>query len=141
MRRQTVKERIARSISLRQGEVVFPSDFKSMASPSQINRALRTLIDEGRIVRLGYGLYAKARPSVLTGKPVPRVSLPELTQEALERWGIPVRLGEAQAAYAEGKTDQVPMYTAFYTGKHRITRKITVGLRTVRFENKYQSRS
>lgn len=64
------------------------ADFRSMGSQSQIGRVFKVLIAEGRIVRLGYGIYAKARPSVLSGKSVPRVTLPELAEEALIKMGI-----------------------------------------------------
>ena len=84
MSRFSVKERMVRSIALRKGEVVVRADFESMGSPSQISRALKELIEAGKIVRLGYGVYAKARPSTLSGTPVPRVYLEELAQEALE---------------------------------------------------------
>lgn len=112
-------------------------DFKSMGSQSQLSRVLKDLISEGKIIRLGYGIYAKARPSVLSGKPVPRVTLAELAQEALIKMGVEPKLGSAQAAYAAGRTPDVPVHTAFNTGKRRITRKITVGIRTVRYENDY----
>ncbi|MDO8272038.1 MAG: S-adenosylhomocysteine hydrolase [Gammaproteobacteria bacterium] len=114
------------------------TDFRSMGSHSQIGRVFKVLIAEGRIVRLGYGVYAKARPSVLSGKPVPRVTLAELAQEALIRMGVEPKLGSAQAAYAEGRTPDVPVHTAFNTGKRRISRKIAVGIRTVRYENDYR---
>jgi len=99
------------------------------------------LIQAGKIIRLGYGVYAKARPSILSGKPVARVSLAELAQEALQKLGVPVELGRAQAAYASGKTTQVPVRTTFNTGQRRISRKITVGIRTVRYENNYSARA
>ena len=141
MRALSVKERMARSIALRRGEVLLRADFASMGSPSQISRALKELIAAGKIVRLGYGVYAKARPSVLSGKPVPRVCLAQLAQEALEKLGVTVALGRAQAAYAAGKTTQVPVRTTFNTGSRRISRKITVGISTVRYENNYTSRA
>lgn len=140
MRGLTVKEKIARSIARHEGIVSFRSDFKSMGSPSQISRALRELINEGVIVRISHGIYAKARPSSLSGKPVAQAVLAELTEEVLEKMGIPVRLGQAQEAYASGRTPDVPMYTAFDTGERRITRKITIGRSTVRFENKYNTK-
>lgn len=136
----SVKDRMTRSIALRKGEVVLRTDFESMGSPSQISRALRDLMAAGKIVRLGYGVYAKARPSALSGKPVPRVSLAELAQEALEKLGVAVQLGRAQAAYAEGKTTQIPVRTTFNTGQRRISRKITIGKSTVRYENNYSAR-
>jgi len=112
-----------------------------MGSASQVSRALKALIEDGKIIRLGYGIYAKARPSVLSGKPVARVSLEELAQEALQKLGVTVQLGRAQAAYAAGKTTQIPVRTTFNTGQQRITRKITVGISTVRYENNYNARA
>ena len=82
MSRFSIKARMQRSIALRKGEVVLRADFAQLGSPSQISRALKALQAEGRIVRLGYGVYAKARPSVLSGKPIPRVTLEELAQES-----------------------------------------------------------
>lgn len=141
MKRLSVKDTIAQAISRHQGEVMLRADFAGTGSPSQISRALKALRAEGRIVRLGYGIYAKARPSILSGKPVPRVSLAELGQEALEKLGVTVQLGRAQAAYAEGRTTQIPVHTTFNTGERRISRKITVGISTVRYENNYNARA
>lgn len=135
MNRLSVKQRMIRSIALRKGEVVMRADFKSMGSESQISRALKILIAEGFIVRLGYGVYAKARPSSLSGKPVPRACLEELAQEALIKMGVSPTLGSAQAAYAEGRSPDVPIHACFNTGNKNISRKITVGRRTVRYEN------
>lgn len=136
-----IKARMVRSIALRKGEVLMRADFESMGSPSQISRALKSLVAAGKIVRLGYGVYAKARPSILSGKPIPRVTLEELAQETLQKLGAPAELGRAQAAYAAGKTTQVPVRTTFNTGQRRISRKITVGISTVRYENNYSARA
>lgn len=141
MGRFNIKDRMVRSIARRKGEIVLRADFEAMGSASQISRVLKQLIEAGKIVRLGYGVYAKARPSTLSGKPVPRVSLEELAQEALEKLGVPVQLGRAQADYAEGKTTQIPVRTTFNTGQRRISRKITVGISTVRYENHYRARA
>ncbi|TCS98421.1 hypothetical protein EDC36_105179 [Tepidimonas ignava] len=56
MSRLSVKDRMARSIARRKGEVVLRADFKAMGSPSQISRAIKALIEAGKIVRLGYGI-------------------------------------------------------------------------------------
>jgi hypothetical protein len=55
---------MVRSIALRKGEVVMRVDFERMGSPSQISRVLKALVADGKLVRLGYGTYAKARPAV-----------------------------------------------------------------------------
>lgn len=140
MRQLSIRHKMARSIAARKGEVIMRGDFRSLGSQSQISRSLRALIAEGRIVRLGYGVYAKARPSSLSGKPVPRVCLAELAQEALIKMGVNPTLGSAQAAYAEGRTKHVPMYTCFNTGNRRISRKITVGRTVVRYENDFSEK-
>lgn len=141
MSRLSIKDRMVRSIALRKGEIIMRADFDAMGSASQITRALKALIDAGKIIRLGYGVYAKARPSLISGRPMARVSLEELAQEALQKLGVTVKLGRAQTAYAEGKTTQIPVRTTFNTGKQRITRKITVGISTVRYENNYTTRA
>lgn len=140
MIKKTLRERVIRSIALRKGEVLLRTDFASMGSQSQISRVLSDLKKEGRIVRLGYGVYAKARPSTLSGKPVPRVTLEELAQEALKKLGIKPELGQAQLDYLEGRTTQIPVNTTFNTGCRRISRKITIGNSTVKYENNYKIR-
>ncbi len=132
MSRFSIKARMQRSIALRKGEVVLRADFAQLGSPSQISRALKALQAEGRIVRLGYGVYAKARPSVLSGKP---------KEETLRKLGAPAELGRAQQAYAQGRSTQIPAHTTFNTGQRRISRKITVGISTVRYENDYKPRA
>ena len=136
----TVKERMIRSIARRKGEVVLRSDFTALGSASQISRALKELTTAGKIVRLGYGVYAKARPSRLNGQPSTRVSLEDLAREAFERLGVAVKLGRAAAAYVSGETNQVPAYIALNTGAKRISRKISIGISTIRYENDYGKR-
>lgn len=139
-RKLSVKERMSRSITLRKGEVIMRSDFVSMGSQSQLTRALNSLVEEGKIVRIGYGVYAKARASSISGKPVPRVTLEALAEETLRKIGVEPRVGSALRAYNERRTDQIPVRTVYDTGRRRISRKITVGARSVNYENDYRSR-
>jgi hypothetical protein len=141
MAKLTVKERMTRSIALRKGEVVMRADFESMGSASQISRALKELMQAGKIVRVGYGIYAKARPSILSGKPSTRVSLDELAYEALKKLGVVPRLGRAAAEYASARTTQIPAWSTFNTGRRRISRQIGIGRRDIRFENDYGKRA
>lgn len=141
MRPSALKEKMVGSIARRKGEVLLRADFANLGSASQISRVLVELLAEGKIVRLGYGVYAKARSSVFSGKAVPRVSLEELAQETLRRLQVPARLGRAQADYAAGRTTQIPVRATFNTGNRRISRKLTVGNSTVRYENDYRARA
>jgi len=139
MTKLNIQDRMIRSISNRTGEVFLRADFEDMGSQSQVSRGLSNLIKAGRIVRIGYGVFAKAKQSSISGKPVPRQPLEFLTQEALKKLGVIPELGKAQADYAKGDTTQIPMQAVFNTGRRRISRKISVGNRTASYENNYSA--
>lgn len=137
MAKLCIKDRMIRSIALRRGEVVLRADFERMGSASQISRALRQVVSAGKLVRLGYGVYARAEPSVLSGRPIPRQPLESLASEALQRLNVGAVPGRAGRNYASGSTGQIPMRATFSTGRRRISRRLTVGKRSVHFENDY----
>lgn len=113
------------------------ADFEKLGSASQLSRALKELINEGKLVRLGYGVYAKAKPSSLSGRPVVRATPAVLAQEVLIKLGVQPSPGKAQEAYAQGLTNQVPMRTTFNTGSRRISRQLVIGKTKVEYENDY----
>ena len=61
-------ERIERSVSLKKSDVLLRAEYDSFGSEAQVSRALKELVQRGKLVKLGRGVYAKAKPSVLTGK-------------------------------------------------------------------------
>lgn len=103
------------------------SDFGSLSQDyDQVGRALRRLVSDGKLIRIGYGLYAKTRISSLTGKTIPVASLPELGREALTRLDVTIMPTKAETAHLIGGSTQVP--TGRVLGvKSRIVRKITYG--------------
>ena len=135
VRSTSVKERIQRSIAARRGEVVLRRDLVRFGSAAQISRALKQLIAEGRLVRIGTGVYAKAAPGPISGIPMARQPLGALAAETFDRLGIPWRLGAAQRRYNERLTTQVPWRTTFDTGRRRISRRLQIGKRVVEYEN------
>ena len=68
---------------------------------------LRELVRKGRLVKVGQGLYARARPSMTSGEPVPVGGLSAL-KEALRRVGVETLPSRLEQAYNAGKTTQVP---------------------------------
>ena len=135
MKKLCIKDRMIRSIALRKGEVLLRADFDRMGSASQVSRALKMVVSDGKLVRLGYGTYAKAQPSPLSGKPIPRQPLEALAWEAMERLGVKINLGKALNDYATGSTNQIPMSVTFNTGNRRISRKLVLGNRSVVYEH------
>jgi len=89
----------------------------------QVGRVLKHLADKGKLVRIGYGLYSKAKISSLTGEIVPTASLPSLAKEALMRLGVKVAPSKAEIAYNEGRSTQIPTGRLIAVN-NRISRKI-----------------
>jgi len=71
MNKLTLKTKISEKIRKAKSKNVFiRDDFKSLGGYDQIGRALKELTKEGRLIKIGYGLYAKAIKSSLTGNPM-----------------------------------------------------------------------
>jgi hypothetical protein len=134
---QTVKARVSRSIGRSNAEVFLRRDFGEIGGYAQVGKALTALTSEGRLVRLGYGVYAKAQPSVLSGKPVPRKPLESLARETLGKLDVGFNFGRAVREYMEGSL-QIPARVTYNTGARRISRKLVVGREQVAFENNYR---
>ena len=129
----TLEYRIVARIARKRYAVFVRDDFKDLGDYDQIGRALRNITKEGRLVRLGYGLYAKAKKSSLTGEIVPVAPLPVLAKEALARLGIQTAPSRLEQEYNAGKTTQIP--TGRLIGiKGRINRKIGYGGAYVSYE-------
>jgi len=128
-----------RSLSMRRSEIILRSDFTPIGSQSQISRILNEFVSEGRLVRIGYGVFAKTRISSISGKAVPREPLEVLAEETLRRLRIDAIPGNAQRDYASGQSTQVPVQAVFNTGRRRISRKLMLGNRSVRYENNYSA--
>ena len=130
-----IEERIRRSIALRKDDVFLRSEFSKFGSPAQVSRALRHLVAVGVLVRLGVGVFAKAKTSVLTGKPIPIRPLEVLAPLALQKLGVKITAGRALREYNANDSLQLPAGVVFDTGSRRIIRKLGFGGRYVVYEN------
>ncbi|ASQ47044.1 hypothetical protein [Legionella clemsonensis] len=77
----------------------------------KLNRALRTFMDEGIIIKIAHGLFAKAEPMSIPGRKIQAVltePFETVVTEALDKLGIKWELGSAIRDYNAGKTTQVP---------------------------------
>lgn len=130
-----VTDRIKRSVSNRKSADVFlRADFDGFASAAQVGRALNELTARGALVKLGVGVYARAKPSVLSGKPIPARPLEVLAPQALRRLGVALGETRLAAAYNSGQSTQIPAGVVLNTGKRRITRKLGFNGKLVHYE-------
>jgi hypothetical protein len=109
MKRLSLKSKVCTKISRSKREVFLRSDFKSLAGYDQIGRALRQLTSEGFLLKIGYGLYAKARPNRIMGKPMLSAEggFSQVAEEALSRLGVKWQPSKTVLAYQAGST-QIP---------------------------------
>lgn len=88
-----------------------------------MGRVLLSLIRKGKLIKIGYGLYAKSKVSSLTGNIVPVEPLPSLAKKALDRLGVATVPTKAEMDYEQGRSTQVPTGRLIGVQK-RISRKI-----------------
>jgi hypothetical protein len=111
-RKRTLREKIEQRIARKKGEDVFLTrEFKTLGGEDQVLRALRKLVDEGRLVRLGYGVYGRATVSSLSGKPMlySRDGFAGVARQALDKLGVEWEPTESERAYNEGRSTQMPV--------------------------------
>jgi hypothetical protein len=119
----TVEYKIMARIARKKNAVFVRDDFSDISDYDQVGRALRSLTKKGNLIRLGYGVYAKAKKSPINGEAVPFAPLPTLAKEALQRLGVETLPSRLEKAYNAGETTQVP--TGRLIGvKGRVNRKL-----------------
>jgi hypothetical protein len=128
-RRITLRERILTRIARKRGEDVFlPREFADLGGEDQVLRALRGMVRDGILVRLGYGVYGRATVSQLSGKPIlysPN-GFAGAARQALNKLGVEWEPTEAERAYNEGRSTQVPLNPAVRV-KGRFSRQLRYG--------------
>jgi hypothetical protein len=121
--KKSLEAKIAKRIARKKSVVLLRKDFKDLGGYDQVGRALRNLTRKGTIMNIGYGLYARARISPLTGQLVPEKNLPQLAKEALRRLGVRTVPSSMDRDYNAGRTTQVPTGRLIAI-KGRVSRKI-----------------
>ena len=101
MRRiKTLRERIEERLAAKASEAVFlPREFSDLGGEDQVLRALRGLVRDGQLIRLGYGVYGRATVSSLTGKPIldSDNGFAGAARQALDKLGVPWSLPKPSA--------------------------------------------
>ena len=118
-------DRIKRQVA---GNIVVREDIEDMGSPRQISRCFKDLVEMGELVKIGYGIYAKAYMSETLNKPVIQGGFGQACKEALTKLGIEWQPGSAEQAYNAGLSTQVPVRTVVQL-KSRYRGHLTYGNR------------
>lgn len=123
LRINTLEQKVTTRISRKKSSVILREDLRDLGGDDQVGRALRTLVAKGKIIKIGYGIYARTIQSSLTGERIPEKSLPALAKEALQRLGVEIVPSTLEREYKAGSTTQVPTGRMIAV-KGRVSRKI-----------------
>jgi len=123
--REKIEARIARNT---QDDVFLPREFADLGGEDQVLRVLRALVREGRLVRLGYGVYGRAVRSSLSGEPILYTTngFAGAARRALNKLGVKWEPTEAERAYNEGRSTQIPVNPVVRV-KGRFARQLRYG--------------
>jgi len=126
----TITDRIETRIKRSKRDVFLRADFNDLGGYDQVGRALRQMCGKGLLLKIGYGVYAKARRNLINNRVmVASPGGPDAVLIAtLERLNVPYELKGLTAAYAAGKTTQIPAFMEVKP-KKRFSRKLKIGTR------------
>lgn len=113
------------------GQILFPSDFKDLASVTNINQTLSRLTKQGVIRRLGQGVY-QYQPKVDAELGLINPSLEEIADAISKRDMVKIIPTGIYALQKLGLSTQMPMQAVYLTDG--APRKIKVGKRIITFK-------
>ena len=128
MKRKSLRERVQERIIQRKDFVFLTREFTDLGGEDQVIRALRELVRDGQLIRLGYGVYGRAIKSRLTNQAMLYVTggFAGAAREALTKLGVDWQPGTAEEAYNAGLSTQIPVNPVVRV-KGRFARKLRYG--------------
>ena len=127
-RRNSLQAKLEERIAERSDDVFLTREFADLGGERQVLRALSKEVEAGRLIRLGYGVYGRAFKSRLSGKPVlyNKGGFSGAARDALTKLGVRWEPSEAERAYNEGRSTQIPVNPKLRV-KGRFSRKLRDG--------------
>jgi hypothetical protein len=106
--------------------VVLRRDLNELGSCSQLTRVLKKLVTEKKLVKISFGIYAKAYISKYTDTPLITGGIDSAFHTALKKLNVRFEPGSAEKEYAAGLTNQIPAKKVIRL-KSRCRRRIKYG--------------
>ncbi len=103
-----LEKRIQYRIKKSKDFVFMLPDFLDLSDRDQVMRALRKLISKGLILKVGQGVYVKAKESLISKKIIPQIDLNEVGKRVAKKLNIKVIPSRYELWYNNGVTTQVP---------------------------------
>jgi hypothetical protein len=124
-RRGTLRQKIEARIAERPDNAFLTREFSDLAAERQVLRALKELTDAGTLIRLGYGVYARAEVSPLTQQPMlAGDGFGAVSRQVLDKLKVAWEPARAEREYNAGQSTQVPMTPRVHLRRGRFSRKL-----------------
>lgn len=128
----TIASKVKTRVNRSKRYVFARADFSDIAGYDQVGRELRKLVKAGLLIRIGYGLYSKARTNSITGEIMPASpgGADGVILEAIEKLGVDYKFDDFSQRSIDGDSLQIPASFQIITN-NRFKRKIIVSNRAV----------
>ncbi len=113
--------------------VILRNEVENLGSPRQVSRGLKALTEDGLLVKIGIGIYAKAMWSELIDRPVICGGFTDACIAALQKLNVRWEPSQAHKDYNDCRSQQVPARFEIRL-KSRFRRKLAYGKRNLRIE-------
>jgi hypothetical protein len=134
-RRKTLRQRVEERIARRSETAFLTREFRDLAGERQVLRALRELTEEGKLIRLGYGVYGRAEISPITAQPMlAGDGFGPVARQVLDKLKVRWEPTTAERDYNEGRSTQVPMTPRVRLRGSRFSRKLRYKTMELAFE-------
>ena len=131
----TLRQRIAARIAKRRDDAFLTGEFLDLGGERQVLRALRELVEDGKLIRLGYGVYGRAEISPITRQPMlAGEGFNAVARRALDKLKVRWEPPAAEVDYNEGRSTQVPMNPRVRLRGDRFSRKLRYKTMELAFE-------
>jgi len=131
----TLPQRIRARVTKSRRQIFLPIDFADLSGRVQVYRALKQLVDDGELMRVGYGLYARAIINPINGRAM--LASPggfkAVSRAALTRLGVRWQLTPDEVAFNEGRSNQFPA-NAVVRLRSRFVRRVACNGMELRLE-------
>jgi hypothetical protein len=131
--KSSLKFEVLNRINRMRANVILREEIEDMGGARQISRCLKDLVDMGKLVKIGYGVYAKAYLSEFIARPIIKGGFGQACKEGLTKLGVKWETGSAEQAYNTGSSTQVPARTVVQL-KSRYRGKLAYGNRKLIIE-------
>ena len=134
-RRKTLRQRVEERIAKRGDTAFLTREFSDLADERQVLRALRELTEEGKLIRLGYGVYGRAEISPITAQPMlAGDGFGPVARQVLDKLKVRWEPTTAERDYNEGRSTQVPMTPRVRLRGSRFSRRLRYKTMELAFE-------